>query len=91
MNNFCHNCGCMQHSPNIPHMPETTEARRTTRVGRKMQAAEKKKDRKPNAHAIAYGKAFKKIEHKYKKKNGGWKKDGFKRCGAAARKMVKKK
>lgn len=37
-----------------------------------------------------YGKAFKKLASKFKKKNGSWKKDGFKRCGAAARKEAKK-
>lgn len=49
---------------------------------RKRSAAAKKRDR-------AYGKAFKRLESKYKKKSGGWKKDGFKRCAAAARKAIK--
>jgi len=49
---------------------------------RKRSAAAKKRDK-------AYGKAFKRLEPKYKKKSGGWKKDGFKRCAAAARKAIK--
>ena len=49
-----------------------------------------KKKRRANAASKRYGKAFKKIQHKYKKKNGSWKKDGFKRCAAAARRMAKK-
>jgi len=49
-----------------------------------------KKKRKATAASKRYGKAFKKIQHRYKKKNGSWKKDGFKRCAAAARRMAKK-
>ena len=50
----------------------------------------KKKPRKASAYSKRYGKAFKKLASKYKKKNGQWKKDGFKRCGAAARKEAKR-
>lgn len=32
----------------------------------------------------AYGRAFKRLAPKFKKKNGSWKKDGFKRCVRAA-------
>ena len=46
--------------------------------------------RGPTAYNKRYGKAFKKLAPKYKKKDGSWKKDGFKRCGAAARKLAKK-
>jgi hypothetical protein len=48
-----------------------------------------KKMPKDGYHA-KYGRAFKRLAPKYKKKNGSWKKDGFKRCGAAARKVAKK-
>ena len=48
------------------------------------------KKRKPSAYNRRYGKCFKKLASKYKKKNGSWKKDGFKRCSAAARKCAKK-
>ena len=49
-----------------------------------------KKKRKATAYSKRYGKAFKRLAPKYKKKNGSWKKDGFKRCAAAARRMAKK-
>lgn len=49
-----------------------------------------KKRRKASAYNKKYGAAFKRLAPKYKKKNGQWKKDGFKRCGAAARKEAKR-
>lgn len=49
-----------------------------------------KKKRRASAYSKRYGKAFKKLAPKYKKKNGGWKANGFKRCAAAARKVAKK-
>ena len=49
-----------------------------------------KKKRKESAYNKRYGKCFKKLAPKYKKKNGGWKKDGFARCSKAARKCAKK-
>ena len=48
-----------------------------------------KKKRRASAKSKKYGKCFKKLQHKYKKKNGSWKKDGFKRCAAAARRCAK--
>jgi len=50
----------------------------------------KKKKRRASAYSKRYGKCFKKLQSKYKKKNGEWKKDGFKRCAAAARRCAKK-
>ena len=55
---------------------------------RKRAAAKPK--RKASAYAKRYGKAFKRLMKKYKKKDGKWKKDGFKRCAAAARKEAKR-
>lgn len=49
-----------------------------------------KKKRRATAYSKRYGKAFKRLAPKFKKKNGSWKKDGFKRCAAAARKVAKK-
>ena len=49
-----------------------------------------KKPRKASAYNKRYGAAFKRLAPKYKKKNGQWKKDGFKRCGAAARREAKR-
>lgn len=48
------------------------------------------KKRQASAYSKRYGRAFKKLAPKYKKKNGQWKKDGFKRCAAAARREAKK-
>ena len=52
-------------------------------------SAPSKKKRKTPKQA-AYSRAFKKMAPKYKKKSGGWKKNGFKNCAAAARREVKK-
>jgi len=51
--------------------------------------APKKSKRKKTARGRAYSAAFKKVQGKYKKKSGGWKKDGFKHAAAAARRMIK--
>jgi hypothetical protein len=53
-------------------------------------AAAKKKKRKVSAYQKKYGAAFKKLAPKYKTKAGKWKKDGFKRCAAAARRVAKR-
>jgi len=50
----------------------------------KKEAPAKKAKRKPSAYSQAYGKAFKRLAPKYKKKDGGWKKGGFKACQKAA-------
>jgi len=49
-----------------------------------------KKARKASPYAKKYGRAFKKVAPKYKKKSGGWKKDGFKRAQKAAHKLAKR-
>ena len=49
-----------------------------------------KPKRKASAYNKRYSAAFKKVAPQFKKKSGGWKKDGFKRAGAAARKIAKK-
>lgn len=49
-----------------------------------------KRPRRASAYSKRYGRAFKKLAPKYKTKAGGWKKDGFRRCAAAARKEAKK-
>jgi len=50
----------------------------------------KKAKRKASAYSKRYGAAFKRLAPKYKTNAGKWKKDGFKRCAAAARKEAKK-
>jgi len=59
-------------------------------AGRKGTAIVKKRKPKPSAYSLKYGKAFKKIAGKYKKKNGGWKAGGFKAAQKAAHKMAKR-
>jgi len=49
-----------------------------------------KKKRAPSAYNKRYGAAFKKVASRYKTKAGKWKKDGFKRAAAAARKIAKR-
>jgi hypothetical protein len=50
----------------------------------------KKKKRMKSAYNSKYAKAFKKVASKYKKKSGGWKKDGFKRAQKEAHAMAKR-
>jgi len=80
MVNYCHHCGTASHS--------TTKGEER-KTARKAYEPKKKAKRAPSAYNKAYSKAFKKVSSRYKKKNGGWKKDGFKRAGAAARKAIK--
>jgi len=81
MPRYCPRCGETLHS----HGTTTGEVRKTAR-----RAYEpKKKPRKKSARGLAYAAAFKKVQGKYKKKSGGWKKDGFKNAAAAARRMIK--
>ena len=51
----------------------------------------RKKKRKKSAYSRKYGAAFKKVQKKYKKKSGGWMKDGFKRAQKEAHKIAKRK
>lgn len=46
--------------------------------------------RKPSAYQTAYGRNFKKVAPKYKKANGSWKKDGFKKAQKEAHKLTRK-
>jgi len=82
MPRYCPRCGEPLHS----HGTTKGEVRKTARRAYE----EPKKSRKASPANLAYSRAFKKVEHKYKKKGGGWKKDGFKNAGAAARRLVKK-
>ena len=66
------------------------EAAKATPTKSLKAAAGKKKKRKVSSYQKKYGAAFKKLAPKYKTKAGKWKKDGFKRCAAAARKVAKR-
>jgi len=66
--------------------------RRSSRGGSgrsRRQIAYTPKKRKATAAQKKYGRAFKRLCPKYKKKNGQWKKDGFKRCVRAAHRACK--
>ena len=54
-----------------------------------MEVVATKTKRKPSAYNKKFSKAFKKFAPRFKKKNGSWMKDGFKRTAAAARKSIK--
>ena len=69
-----------------------TGTRRGAGAGRqpKRRIPVPKAKRRASAYSKRYGRAFKRLAPKYKKKNGSWKKDGFRRCAAAARREAKK-
>ena len=50
---------------------------------------EVKKPRKASAYSKRYSRAFKKVSPDYKKKNGEWKKNGFRSAVNAAHKLAK--
>jgi hypothetical protein len=54
------------------------------------RATKSKPKRKASAYSVRYGKAFKRLAPKYKLKSGSWKKNGFRLCAKAARKVAKK-
>jgi len=59
-------------------------------LGRDVMASMPPKKKRVSKYHKKYGRAFKKLAPKYKKKNGSWKKNGFKRCAAAARRECRK-
>lgn len=72
-----------------PEQAGKSIGRRVTR-GRAKPGAVTKTRRKISAYQKAYGKNFKKVEGKYKKKDGSWKQDGFKKAQKEAHKLTKK-
>ena len=48
-----------------------------------------KKKRKKSAYNRRYAAAFKRVQGKYKKKSGGWMKDGFKRAQREAHRIAR--
>ena len=87
MPRYCPRCGEALHGDSTRKGEVRKTARRAYEPKEKSAA---KPAPKPTAYNLAYSKAFKKVEHRFKKKGGGWKKDGFKRAGAAARKLMKR-
>lgn len=49
----------------------------------------KKTPRKPSAYNLRYAKHFDKVSKRYKKKSGGWMKDGFKRTQKEAHRLAR--
>jgi hypothetical protein len=68
---------------------DAMEAVEAVSAGGGVSSSTTKKPRKKSKYHMAYGKHFKAIQADYKLKNGKWKKNGFKRCGAAARKLAR--
>jgi hypothetical protein len=60
------------------------------KVSQASPVSQDKPKRKANAYNKKYAAAFKKVKGKFMKKNGGWKKDGFKFANRAAHKLAKK-
>ena len=54
----------------------------------KMSSVSTKPKRKKSAYNRRYAAAFKKVQKKFKKKNGGWMKDGFKRAQREAHRIA---
>lgn len=85
MPRYCPRCGETLHS----HGTTKGETRKTARRAYEKTDSLQKKKRGPSAYNLKYSKAFKKVEPRFKKKNGSWKQDGFKNAGKAARKLIK--
>jgi len=69
-----------------------TQSRTSAQTRSKPRKTPVKKAKKMSTkgYHAKYGRAFKRLAPKFKKKDGGWKKNGFKRTAAAARKVAKK-
>ena len=80
MANFCSECGSSL----------SNTARASASPTKSSSKAAPKRKRQPSAYSKRYGKAFKSLSPKYKKKSGGWKKDGFVRAQRAAHKAARK-
>jgi len=70
--------------------PASYDIMEKARRKRTRKPSKSKPKRKASAYSKRYGAAFKRLAPKYKKKGGGWKKNGFKRCAAAARRVAKR-
>jgi len=75
-------------NPNLGIPPFFEALEQDRRRGSK---ARKQAKRQVSKAQKAYGRAFKRLAPRYKKKNGSWKKDGFKRCVRAAHRECRRK
>jgi len=85
MPRYCPRCGEALHT----HSTTKGEVRKTARRAYESSPSPKPK-RKASAYSKRYGAAFRKVAPKFKKKNGSWKTDGFKKAQKAAHKLAKK-
>ena len=84
MANFCSECGTSLGS-------SSTRKGETRKTARKAYSpAPVKRKRKASAYSKKYGRAFKSVAPRYKKKSGGWKKDGFRLAQKAAHRKAKR-
>ena len=60
-------------------------------AGQLLAPTEKKIKRKASDYSKRYGRNFKRIAGKYKRKSGAWAKNGFKRAQKEAHRLTKKK
>ena len=70
--------------------PGTTQAFVEGTTTGAVAAAKAPRSRKATAYSRRYKSAFKRQAMKYRKQNGSWKKDGFKRAVRAAHKEAKR-
>lgn len=71
-------------SPQVASLPKTKSKAKAA------PTPKAKPKRKASAYSKKYGKAFKKVAPKHKKKSGGWKTGGFKRAQKEAHKIAKR-
>jgi hypothetical protein len=86
----CRTCDLIQGLLMAKGVPAPIAAATTPLIEAGEAAIVNKVKRKASQYSIRYGKAFKKISKEYKLKTGAWKKNGFKRCAAEARKMARR-
>ena len=72
-------------SPQVASLPKTKSKAKATSAPKA-----KNPKRKASAYSKKYGKAFKQVASKHKKKGGGWKAGGFKRAQKEAHKRAKR-
>jgi len=85
----CRTCDLIQGLLMAKGVPAPIAAATTPLIEAGEVAIEKAVKRKASAYSKRYGKAFKNISSRYKLKSGSWKKNGFKNCAKAARKIAK--
>ena len=79
MSNYCAHCGTSLTAEAATSSPRNL-------IPAKVKAPAK---RKPSAYNNKYSKALKSVSKKYKKKDGSWKKNGFRSAVKAAHKKAK--